>query len=839
MKRTILCLSIASALQSAAFAAVAAPAANEPEASADVSGDSGSDSSSDKVKNTSLGTVVVTGRAGVKQRTKEETSYSVTTIDEGTLRQQAPTSVTESLKSVPGFWVESSGGEASGNVRARGIPVDGFGSITLLDDGMPVQNDPAMGYLNADQAFRLDESVDGIQVVRGGPSSIFYTNAPAGAVNYLQRKVGDKASGLVKFTAGDYGLGRSDFWFGTPVGNGLKASISGFYRQDNGIRDPGFKADQGGQVRVMLEKDWNSGSLSFDVKRLDDRVFFDLGIPIYRNSGGSLVAAPGFDGNYGTVAGPETQHLTLRTATGNFDFDNSKGTQVKRTQSTLKFMQKLDENIRFTDNLRVNKETEVRNGVYPNSVQTAGSLYTQAAPLLALYPGATQLQLRYTNAPGTLVTDPNSLTLVDGLRSLTMPVTETMNDARLSMRFDAAGTHDFTVGYYLANVNETFTRFSSSVLSDAQSNARLLDLVATDAQGKVLGSVTSNGVYQNGYEFANASGHGLTTALYLADEWQLTDKLRIDAGLRREHISLTGWNEGKQKVNLNDGQYADSQILGGTGVFTPYKGSFSKTGWTLGANYQFDKQSGVFSRWTSTFRLPSNSSYIDNPTASPIVQTMQLGEAGYKWANEVAELYATVFYTKYDNVQFTNYVSGLNGVSTNQTGFANTKTKGIEFEGGLYPVEWFDVTASVTIEQPKYENLVYTSLVNGAPVVSNFQGNQLIRVPKSSLRIVPGLNLFENKLRVQMSAEFEGKRYSDTANSVVLPAYHTLNASASYQVDKHWSLFGYVDNLNNSLGLTEGNPRAGEVQSGDAYKNVFIARPLLGRSYRAAVMYKF
>ena len=117
---------------------------------------------------------------------------------------------------MPGFWVEASGGEASGNVRARGIPVDGFGSITLLEDGMPVQHDPALGYLNGDQAFRLDETIDRIEVVRGGPSSIFYSNAPAGAVNYIPRSVGDHAEGVVKYTAGDYGLNRLDLWYGAP-----------------------------------------------------------------------------------------------------------------------------------------------------------------------------------------------------------------------------------------------------------------------------------------------------------------------------------------------------------------------------------------------------------------------------------------------------------------------------------------------------------------------------------------------------------------------------------------------------------------------------------------------
>ncbi|NNC24704.1 Plug domain-containing protein, partial [Salinisphaera sp. USBA-960] len=93
------------------------------------------------------------------------------------LRMQAPTSVTEAMKSVPGFWVEASGGEASGNTRARGIPVDGFGSVTLLEDGIPVQHDPALGYLNGDQAFRLDETIERVEVVRGGPSSVFYSNA--------------------------------------------------------------------------------------------------------------------------------------------------------------------------------------------------------------------------------------------------------------------------------------------------------------------------------------------------------------------------------------------------------------------------------------------------------------------------------------------------------------------------------------------------------------------------------------------------------------------------------------------------------------------------------------
>jgi outer membrane receptor protein involved in Fe transport len=124
-------------------------------------------------------------------------------------------------------------------------------------------------------------------------------------------------------------------------------------------------------------------------------------------------------------------------------------------------------------------------------------------------------------------------------------------------------------------------------------------------------------------------------------------------------------------------------------------------------------------------------------------------------------------------------------------------------------------------------------------VQRDFDGNQLIRVPKASVRVVPGFNLFSQRLRLQAAWEFEGARYVDTANSVVLPHYDVLNASARFSFNEHFDLYGYVDNVTNSMGLTEGNPRAGEVQSADAGANTFIARPILGRAFRLSLMYRF
>lgn len=490
----------------------------------------------------SLDEIIVTGRAGTGSRTKAETSYSVTNIDEIALRLQAPTSVTEALKSVPGFWVEASGGEASGNVRARGVPVDGFGSVQLLEGGVPIQHDPALGYLNGDQVFRLDETIERIEVVRGGPSSVFYSNAPAGAINFIPRKVGDEAEGLVKATVGDHDHYRLDFWTGAPIGE-WKFAVGGFYRSYDGARDVGFTGNKGGQIRASLSREFERGSIELDVKRVDDTVAFYTGIPMRTNEDGKIRAVPGFDGHHGSVAGPETSLINMITGDGSlYEFDNTRGTEIKRTQVTGRFTFEPADGWKIVNTSRFNDTTTQRNGVYPNTLLSATSFLEQQAGLLGSAPGATGLQLRYVNEPGSVYNtasqNGNGLVMVGGLRGITMPVKEFISDTQVSHRLElGSSTHDITFGYYFANIQEDFSRYSSSVLLDVQNNARLLDLVAVDAAGNVVSTLTDNGIWRYGYEWENASGEQTTHAIYLADEWQVTDALRLDAGLRWENDS--------------------------------------------------------------------------------------------------------------------------------------------------------------------------------------------------------------------------------------------------------------------------------------------------------------
>ena len=584
-----------------------------------------------------LNEIIVTGRAGALNRTKLQTSYSVTSIGYNALSLQEPTSVTETLKSVPGFWVEASGGEASGNVRARGVPVDGFGSIQLLEDGIPVQHDPALGYLNADQAFRFDETIQSIEVVRGGPSSVFYSNAPAGAVNYIPRAVGDKTEGIFKLGVGDDNLNREDFWIGAPVGDGWKFSTGGFYRTSTGARNPGYTGNRGGQIRATLGKSWEKTSLNIDYKQLNDDVVFYTDMPMTYNSKGKIVAVPGYNGNYGAIAGPETERMNMIQGDSSlYHYDNTVGTSVNRSQVTIKFQTDLGDDWILKNSLRYSNMQTQRNGVYALNLLTADSFYKAQSSLLSQAPGASQLGFQYATT-GTAFNNANQngngLVIQGGLRGITMPQTEVDNDLHLSHVFyTGSSTHDFNLGYYYAHFNQNFSRYSSDVYLDVQNHSRLLNIVGEDGNGNVVHTFSNNGVSRYGYEWADANGEQTTQALYVSDEWQITHALRIDGGVRWEYAQTDGVVEQSKTVNL--GTYATSQITWGNGEWLGYNHHFNYTTWTLGADYQLSDNMGLFGRYTSAARIPGFGTYYTNVNSTAVTQTMQLGEVGFKYARQ-------------------------------------------------------------------------------------------------------------------------------------------------------------------------------------------------------------
>jgi outer membrane receptor for ferrienterochelin and colicin len=72
-------------------------------------------------------------------------------------------------------------------------------------------------------------------------------------------------------------------------------------------------------------------------------------------------------------------------------------------------------------------------------------------------------------------------------------------------------------------------------------------------------------------------------------------------------------------------------------------------------------------------------------------------------------------------------------------------------------------------------------------------------------------------------------RFADNANTQVLKGYTKVDLGAIFDVDA-FTVQVSADNLTNSHGLTEGDPRSTSGAN---------ARPILGRSFKVSVGYNF
>ncbi|RAK52195.1 TonB-dependent receptor [Phenylobacterium deserti] len=807
---------------------------------------------------TDIQEVIVTARAGTEAQRKVEASYAITTVSEERLRLQSPVSVAEVLRNVPGFWVEASGGVGGANIRARGIPIEGYAAVGLQEDGLPVQHDGGLGFLNSDFSFRMDETVQRVEVVRGGPSSIFASYAPAGVVNFITRKPGDSFEGVAKAEVGDYGLYRGDLWLGGPVA-GFRVGLGGFYREDDGVRNPGWTGNKGGQVRFSIGRDFQHGSLDFNVKHTDDNNIFYLAVPLTFDSNGDTAEIPGFNANYGTLAGPETARVALRTNRGTREFDQTRGSDLQLTQYTLTGRLDLG-GWRLTNGLRFRTSDLVRTGFYPNTPASAASRISQDVARVA---GGVSGRLTYLNGGAAFdVANQNGTGLVMDafLREQDITLDEWVDDLRIQRRFDVGSqSHDVAFGVYFARDEETFYQQGAAVLTDVRENARLLTLQVLNASGQVIATTTENGVSRYGSQFNNAEGESQTWALYASDEWRITDELRIDLGARWERIEMSGRNERSSTINLGQSaSLADDQAISGAGVYDALDREFDGWAATVGVNYQFQPDVGAFARYTRAFRLPSLGDFITNPTnTAPRTQQFDLAEAGFKVSKPAFDFYATAFYSGFDSQGFTEtrFDQATNSF-VSRTEFAATRAWGLELEGQARPTSWFDLGFNATLQDPRLGDFIFNervARVGGAcPLPSDtptavgdclrsrdFSNNLLIRTPKVSTRIRPAVNLLDGRLRLEAEWQWYGKRYSDLANTTVIPEYQLINAQVRYNISESLAAYAYGTNLTNEIGLTEGNPRAGQFVSGEAGARYYLARPELGRTFRAALLYRF
>ena len=793
---------------------------------------------------------IVTGAArGVR---RFDSAFSVSTMSEAKIERLAPQSSVDLVRKLPGFWTEPSGGEGGNNLAVRGLPSSNFRFVGFFEDGLPNFQEQQQDFLNADELLRVDATIEGVEAVRGGTSSIFSSNSPGANVNFITKKGGPTREGLARFTVSDYGQLRWDGVVSGPVAEGLTGSLGGFYRVDDGQRDAGFIGNRGGQMRLSLTHQFKDGSVTAYVKNLNDRNAFYLPIPLADPRNPSVSLAGLIDPHTGTLTSSDFRYARLRTlngAPGGTANDRDLADGIYSRVLTAGLMA----NIKFGDGWELSNHFRVVNGDVRFNAIFSTTPPDDAAVFLAQQLtraqtgfGATVTGAKYVlansrNADGSRIAfDPattGGLVIRMGWWNMETSMSNLLDDLRVTKTFGTGvGRHEIAAGVYLSDYSFDQLIYQNTNLVELRNRPRALDIIALDAGGATVGSVTERGFVQYGTN-GNPGGHveGRMIAPYVSDTWQATSALRFDAGLRIHNQRDRGYALLRSVQNLGDATtLADDNVGGASGQIENREASYHTKSWTLGTNLEVTRSLGLFGRYTSTFRTPNLSNIYQRAT-TPVVDILE-AELGAKVRSRSFSLFSSVFWNKFSPLLENIALPNASGVFITIPFRAETKTYGAEVEATWAPVGFFELSGNVTVQNPEYVSLIDTR--TNTSVAAG--GNTLRRIPKRMLNLQPKFlfNAAGYRGEAYTALYYAGDRFVDSANKTTLPAFTTLDAGVTIFFNEHLSLQLVGSNLNNSAGLTEGNGRVDQL-SGQGTREAIYGRPMFGRSFRTVVTYRF
>jgi outer membrane receptor protein involved in Fe transport len=730
-----------------------------------------------------LDRIVVTGTSSAAPKMKQ--SVSISTLSVEAIQEGGATNAAEVLRSIPGVRSESSGGESNANLTVRGLPISAGGSryVQFQEDGLPVLQFGDIAFATPDTFVRVDNTLEQLQVIRGGSASTLATSAPGGIINFISN-TGEEKGGSVAISRGlDYDQTRFDFGVGGPISDKTRFFIGGFYRTGEGARNGGVNVEQGGQLRGNITQQFDKGFVRLSFKLLDDHAPTLLPVPV-RFSNGQISELPGIDPRRASFYSPYwITDQTLTATNGRVGSNINNGLTAKTTAIGAEGEFDLGSGVKLSNKFRNAKNSGRFIGVFPGddpAPAAAGTTYLTGPNRGSAYRG---------NAFTAIVFN----TSLDNMDLLA-------NDLKVSKTFDLGGSSKLTPagGFYLSNQHVGVTwNFNQYLLEATGDKPALLSSAANGTAG--FGGCCMN----------TMDAQYRTSSPYASLAFE-TGPLNLDASVRKDTQKATGTFNQTFFIAANSGVRYDQAS---TNIIN-YK--VDRTSYSLGGNYRITPDLGLFLRYSDGVSFNAdritffNDAGLTNGKASQIpINKVKQTELGAKWRAGGFSSFVTLFQAKTDETNFD---------VTTQRGSANSyDAKGVEIELG-YRIGGFKITGGMT-----YTNAEITASNNKALI-----GTTPNRQADWVYQVSPSYTMGDLSLGANIVGNTDSKDNSPAGpNTVTLPGFTIVNAFVSYRVLKDATISLNVNNLFDQIGYTESNDGRG------------AARSVNGRTTKVSLKYTF
>lgn len=802
----------------------------------------------------SLQAVVVTANAGGVK--KLDASYNVVVADRQQIQQANAKSTADLLKISPGIWPESSGGETGANIEIAGFPGGGDSPFfTNMVNGTPLYGMPSLSFMDSSSLFRLDDTIERVEIVQGGPGAVFGPGQMGATANFILRQGTEVPSGDIGVTYGSEGEERVDGFYGFPLGKDWYGSIGGFYRTSDGVRDPQFESDKGGQLTATLTHDTANGSFMFWARALDDKNQFITPVPVSQGSGDSFSNYPGFDALTDTYYSKAMQHVEVPDPYGrmqNANLANGRGGKLNYFGGSYNAEfggWTVDDHFvvgggQLNTNALFSGPNPKPLGYYIygcNIAEPAGYCDATNKPIdsdTLGYAANANVSAKYVGG-GTVPLDQS--VIHQGWWYIQKEIHTVNNDFRLSKELFEGNT--LTIGLYLArSTDHDNWSLGNQMLMSNTPNATPITLTSSQNGTTTYITDPQGFVDLNGNFDIDENGTATNKALYLSDSWKV-GRFLFDASGRVENLHATQetCNLVAKDLDGNPNTLYNNAVDVCDGSFTHLDYNKTHSSFTAGVNYELADNMSVYIRGNTGAHFDDFDNGIrgSGGNFAPMTKIRNL-EGGFKYQSK--EIYVDVsgYFRKFTGLQYQE-TNGA-GVPIGQISSYGSSTKGVNLNTTWTPIENLKfalVAAYMDGHYTGYNGCAQYTDINGNTQCVSLNGAPLQRQPKLRYMFTPNYRIATNwgDITPWITYSHIGQRYEDQTGLQPLGAYYTLDAGVQANVGSHWQLTLRGTNLTNQIGLTEGNSRVFGVNTGIG--NVILARSIEGREVNLQAKYLF
>ncbi len=779
-------------------------------------------------------------------RSQKQAPLSISSKKIAEITKLSANSQADILRDVPGITAEGGGGETATNLFVRGLPSGGQYVFNPLQyDGAPLISTFGLNSSAHDVYARPDIGFKGVEFVRGGAAVLFGAGSVAGLINYTS-KTGDTNPGnIINVEWGSRGRLKTDFYSGGRLGgedSNTFYAFTGFVRKDDGPIETGL-ATRGVQFRGNIKKRFENGTFTLHAQYIDDKAQFFLPLPL--SSGRDRIV--GNDGEeVEQLLSGELEETSFLTPGGVYESPIEDGVFTKGGYIMGDFTYNFTDRLRFKSKIRyADYEHSFAlyvggNGDFGNPIQLSD--YVQATGDRVV-PGFTDFSATYQGGGGAPINGTNLVVEnlhVDRLR----PLEDFSGEASLIFKTDD-DVHTFTLGSFLSRSDAEDVNFQYRVLSEFNNNPRLVNLSFTDGSG---GNVifSQGGIYNRIGQTTNRFLSQSRTAVYLTDE-MVFDRWRIDVGLRVENTTGTfrDGNPGIESFQVYDDPELTPELRNvnfSNGSFVT--GEINETDWafSVAGLYELTDATNLYANFSRGFFFPQQRNFAPTPGIAETdynAETIIQFEGGAKFGtSDFSGSIAGYFVNLSDRIRLDQAI--VNGSLVDErVSDQTTSTFGVEATWDYRFAQDWSLNGTATWQSHEITKNETTDLTNGQTSTIN-EGNEIGRQP--NLLGTLGLNYDNRSFDANFTLNHTGSKFTDDTNNVELDAITIARLGFGYTFrteDVNSVRIGAsVFNLFDSVGLTEGNPRAGiggQVDDGE----FFFGRPILPRRFFLTATFNF